>query len=164
MSEVRWEIWHVNSLEEMDKRQTEPDAEKAERALAQLNFYLPKPTQPERPPQAKSMAEGEEGAPLQFVNLTDQFQELFEQPALAPAASDEHFHQQRLAWNIGLVLIYLLLAAYAGMQQLYIGKLFGTPLDYLAVFLWGIGAKVTLDALYTALDGFAGLMALRKAV
>lgn len=43
-------------------------------------------------------------------------------------------------------------AVYTGLSELYFGKAFGTPQDYLKAFFWGFGAQTVLTALIETLN------------
>ena len=75
-------------------------------------------------------------------------------------ASDSE-EMKRLKWQeakreIFLVILGLVVALTTGLTTLYMGKPWGTWLDYLTAFLWGIATKTALDLLLVpALDQLA---------
>jgi len=54
-------------------------------------------------------------------------------------------------WDWAIFAVLLLVAVFAVMQSQYIGQPFGTALDYIALALWGMGSKVALEAVNSAL-------------
>jgi hypothetical protein len=39
-------------------------------------------------------------------------------------------------------------ALYGGLSDLYIGQVFGTWLDYVGAFAWGLGTKALIEGVY----------------
>jgi hypothetical protein len=64
--------------------------------------------------------------------------------------------QRTLRRGDWLVFVFALVAGlYGGLNELYLGKMFGTPWDYVKAFAWGLGTKAVLEVIYAAINKLA---------
>ncbi len=57
--------------------------------------------------------------------------------------------------DIVMFIIALVGGVYAGLTAEYFGQTFGTLTDYIDVFVWGLGAKATVEGIWAAISRFA---------
>jgi len=74
--------------------------------------------------------------------------------AVAPALSSV----QRRLWIADTLLsgFALVIASLTGLSVLYVGKVFGTPADYVGAFLWGFGIDSSIRGVATILSSVRG--------
>lgn len=61
---------------------------------------------------------------------------------------------ERTLWRSDWVMFWLALigGVYTGLDALYFGQAFGTPLDYVKAVAWGLGTKTVLEVIYAAIN------------
>ncbi|MFQ5343320.1 MAG: hypothetical protein ACE5F6_17405, partial [Anaerolineae bacterium] len=61
---------------------------------------------------------------------------------------------ERTLWRSDWLMFWLALigGVYTGLDALYFGQTFGTPLDYVKAVAWGLGAKTVLEVIYAAVN------------
>lgn len=101
---------------------------------------------------------------LQSRSLDDDVATPFSAPSHAVAVGNSKDTEQSVRivqhrlWLADLALsgLSLLLASLTGISALYLGKVFGTPGDYLAAFLWGFGIDSSVKSLAAILATVRG--------
>lgn len=171
--EAEWELWQVKDLDALEQKATSADLERVDQILAQLSFYLTAPETEEVVEKGIDKIFVQEASSLVLLRqptLTRQIAEIVRtfvgqpSPTLTDTERVAFFNRQHRGWNVILVVLYVVLALYTGMEQIYGDQAFGTPLSYVQALLWGIGTKVTLDTAYTFLDRLTTSLPWRKAV
>lgn len=158
--EVRWDLWYAVDPGDFLARETGRDVDRIEQIIARLSYHL-RPeeealqelldAQPQMsflvaPRPLGSRLKGRE--PVWRNLLADVRREPSE-----PAARALWLEQRVRTWTRVIFVLLLVGAIYLGMQTVYVGKPFGTPLDYAGALTWGLASKLTLDAVASALDG-----------
>ena len=76
---------------------------------------------------------------------------LVEVPAAVPPVARKHFNWRPvLDWVV--IVVTVVVVVYTGLNELYLGKAFGSLQDYLKAFFWGFGAQTVLTGLIEALN------------
>lgn len=84
-------------------------------------------------------------------------------PRVVDAASTARREAAMARWLEGFALLVGVVVAVAtAYAALYVGKPFGSPLDYLAVLTWGLATPSALTAIGAALDNLGALQALGR--
>jgi uncharacterized membrane-anchored protein YhcB (DUF1043 family) len=73
---------------------------------------------------------------------------------VSPAERIMLIGQRRLWLDLFYFGLAVVVAVYSGLTLLYFNKPFGTALNYLDAFFWGLGTKATLDLLTGAINKF----------
>ena len=63
-----------------------------------------------------------------------------------------HYRLMLGSLNFALAIVSLLLALVFGLNEVYWGKVFGWPQAALTAFAWGLGTKIGVDNIFTALS------------
>lgn len=89
------------------------------------------------------------GVATPFIDASRSGQELLGVPTDDTAR--ERFYATAIRrWDMLIALLAFIIAVLTGLDKFYFGQPFGTLKDYVAIFLWAIGTKLTLDAISTA--------------
>lgn len=156
LSEVRWDMWYATDPDDFLARETARDIDRMERAVARLSYHLVKEGRPLFDSMLveyalePSMLPTEMGE-RQRTTWRDVVVALKGEPA-EPAARAFWLERRRSTWTGAIFILGLFGAIFLGMQTVYVGKAFGTVLDYLQALAWGFGSKLTLDVAASALD------------
>ncbi len=142
LCEIEWDLWQAEDQADLAERETANDLKQVERFLSQLNCVPSVPSEPFE--LAKGLSPETGGTPSRSRG----FPRIDERPDAEQVvlyARLLHF------WDWAIFAVLLVVAVFAVMQSQYIGQPFGTALDYIALALWGMGSKVALEAVNSAL-------------
>jgi hypothetical protein len=101
---------------------------------------------------------------IDFAAIRDRIRKLGERAAkdLAPSSEEDLAKKrekriltlERILHHSDVVMIIISAVGgiYGGLQAHYFGQPFGTALDYIAVFMWGLGAKATVEGIWAAIN------------
>ncbi len=144
-----YDLWDAQDADDLSRRKTAEALIEVEERLAELRPNL---TGRVIDTLTKSMELRDQLAPLDadFGGFFDQ------PPATHPAETARHYAQLRRRWDGALTVIALVIAIWTGLNALYIGKPFGTVIDYTNALCWGITTKVALDAAASILEKVLG--------
>ncbi|MGH2682720.1 MAG: hypothetical protein ACRDIX_05755 [Actinomycetota bacterium] len=159
-SEARWDLWYAVDPGDFLARETERDMDRIEQSIARLSYHLR--------PEEEALREFLTAQPQMSFLIAPQpigsrlkereprwrnlLADLKREPS-EPAARASWLEQRIRTWTRVIFALLLVGAIYLGMQTVYVGKPFGTPLDYVGALTWGLASKLTLDAVASALDG-----------
>jgi hypothetical protein len=146
LSTARLELWEVEDLADLEQRRTLSTIADARTLLDGLDHHvsgLSSDLGPAHeaagtgellPPLASQLGETLAGGGRRPGRRTD------------PGAARRRWRSAIALGGIGLV------AAWSGLSVLYFDEAFGSPRDYLAIFVWGFAAQAVLATLAGALD------------
>jgi hypothetical protein len=147
---VRWQLWHATDPEDLRKRGFAERWNDLDVAIGRLSAWISRlPERKFEVPQEAAFAPFQPAATA-WRMLGSLLPTEAERAGLSAAVLGA-----REAAGYTLVSLVVLAALlFAGLQALYVGKPFGTPIDYLAAFFWGSGAKIGFDVASSALASF----------
>lgn len=136
LCEIEWDLWQAEDQADLAARGTGNDLKRVERFLSQLNC-VPLELEKGLAPEAGGISSRSRG----FWRIDER-----------PDAEQVVLYARLLHfWDWAIFAALLVVAVFAVMQRQYIGQPFGTVLDYTGLALWGMGSKVALEAVNSAL-------------
>ena len=150
LARVQTLLWVAPDLGALETYEMEKALRKAEGLVYGLIAYKTVPP-PERTAEWQPKAE-DRGFIKGVITAIQEFVPYSLLSKLPEAPEERRLVVQRaLQRSDGLMIILAVIAGlYLGLTDLYFGKIFGTPVDYLKAFAWGFGAKATLELIYAA--------------
>lgn len=147
---VRWQLWHATDPEDLRKRGYAERWNDLDLAVGRLSGWISRV-----PPREFEVPR--EAAFALFQPAVSAWRVLGVRPPteLERAIVSAGVLRAREAAGYTLVSFVVLAALlFAGLQALYVGRPFGTPIDYLAALFWGSSAKIGFDVGSSALASF----------
>ena len=151
---IRWDMWHALDKDDLIKRAFDSEVEAVDEALGRLSDYLDPPADPEkgnlRVPdphdELVGILLGQKASPVlpNMDLLTDPAvpTESYPVPSRLSAVAQRASGPILSRFVVGLSLAAIL---WSGLQILYFDKAWGTPIDIITAFVWGLSGKALLD-------------------
>lgn len=147
LRKVRWDLWSARDADDLAARNAVEELAAAERALSRL----PEPEEPEpltltdaAPP--LPLADG--APPGDTVAGLGALGALLGPPE-EPVERAAWYEERRRLWDLVVASLVLGAVLWTAFEEVYLGEPFGGLYDMVRALLWGLGAKLSLDAAYT---------------
>jgi hypothetical protein len=154
LARVKTLLWESPDLDTLEAAEMEKSLRLAEGLVSGLKAY------PTAPPAAKDAEpERKPFVAIPQVDLSELLLPIrwipYSIPSTLPAHAVERLEViQRILRRSDSLMFWLAVigGVYSGLTTLYFGKAFGTLLDYVGAFAWGLGTKATLEVVYAAIN------------